>query len=689
MNIARQISVTVALAIGVNILSTCSSDGTGPNGGADTTPPGVAAVSPANGATDVSDGTTVTVTFSERVDATTVTTSSFRLQTGATGVAGTVSTSGATATFTPSAALARGTLYSATVTDAVTDTAGNALTGEYAWSFTTVANQGPVADAGPDRDVNRGETVTLDGSGSSDPESDPLTYVWTQLFGPDVTGGIGTLTGVSPSFTAPAAVSTVRFSLVVTDGTASSAPATLQINVMEDKDNAVFVSPAGDDGNSGTRSAPLGTVQAAIVMAAAGGQGADVYVAAGTYNESVELASGVSVYGGFGTMWVRDLDTEVAAIVGGSTAVTGTGVTSLTLDGLSIAAGNATTPGGSSYGVYLDGSQDVTVTHSVVTAGDGMDGSAGSTGAAGATGASGTAGQAGCEDSGGLCGGCSRPSGGAGGGGPGFAGGTGGRPGREDASGSAGASGEGPLGGAGGPGTPSEQGNWNTPSQYVGVDGGNGSAGTDGSGGGAFGAAGALGYVAADGQNGSGGASGSGGGGGGGGGGGTYLCDSYGGGGGGGGAGGTGGAAGQAGTGGGGSFGIWLDGSTNIVVQENTIVTGQGGAGGTGGAGGAGGVGGAGGWGGDQTRPRAGCPYGGADEQDDGSNGGAGGVGGNGGRGGHGGGGGGGPSIGIVESATSTSTLSGNTFTLGDPGVGGSSAGTSGEPGERMNVKQG
>lgn len=40
-------------------------------------------------------------------------------------------------------------------------------------------NTAPTADAGPDQTVDTGAVVSLDGSGSSDPDGDSLTFSWS------------------------------------------------------------------------------------------------------------------------------------------------------------------------------------------------------------------------------------------------------------------------------------------------------------------------------------------------------------------------------------------------------------------------------------------------------------------------------------------------------------------------------
>lgn len=85
------------------------------------------------------------------------------------------------------------------------------------------SNTPPVADAGPDQTVTVGQTVTLDGSASSDADGDPLAFTW--LFVSKPTGSAASLSdpaAVNPTFFVDRPGSyTIR--LVVNDGRVDSA----------------------------------------------------------------------------------------------------------------------------------------------------------------------------------------------------------------------------------------------------------------------------------------------------------------------------------------------------------------------------------------------------------------------------------------------------------------------------------
>lgn len=109
--------------------------------------PTVISTDPANMATNVPMNKTITATFSENMNASTINNSTFLLKQGTTSISGTVSYSGTTASFKPTANLITGKTYEATITSAVKNTAGTNLVNNYVWTFSTVAPSGP---QGPD-----------------------------------------------------------------------------------------------------------------------------------------------------------------------------------------------------------------------------------------------------------------------------------------------------------------------------------------------------------------------------------------------------------------------------------------------------------------------------------------------------------------------------------------------------------
>ena len=94
-----------------------------------------------------------------------------------------------------------------------------------------VVNQAPAANAGLDQEVLLGSVVTLDGTASSDPDGDAVSYQWSVISPAGVDDSIlSSVTAPSPSFNATV-IGSYTLQLVVSDGQLTSAPDTVSVIV--------------------------------------------------------------------------------------------------------------------------------------------------------------------------------------------------------------------------------------------------------------------------------------------------------------------------------------------------------------------------------------------------------------------------------------------------------------------------
>jgi Ice-binding-like/Bacterial Ig-like domain len=167
LNLRTSILAASTLAILVVAMVGCGSSDEPNAPVVDNVAPTVSATNPLDGATGVA---VITASFSEAMNASTITTTSFTVVgPGATPVAGTVAYNPSTnmASFTPTSALTASTSYTATITSGAKDVAGNAMAASKLWNFTTAATIGnqvsPTLGAAGAFAVLAGSTITNTG----------------------------------------------------------------------------------------------------------------------------------------------------------------------------------------------------------------------------------------------------------------------------------------------------------------------------------------------------------------------------------------------------------------------------------------------------------------------------------------------------------------------------------------------
>ena len=118
------------------------------------------------------------------------------------------------------------------------------------------AGSAPVADAGLGVLAYPGDTVVLNGTGSSDADHETLAYTWTQLDGTAV--DFVDVRTAEPSFVVPGP-GPYRFQLVVNDGTLDSAPAEVSFYAPDRE-----AQPLGKGGGCSSSPAPAGWLLAGL-----------------------------------------------------------------------------------------------------------------------------------------------------------------------------------------------------------------------------------------------------------------------------------------------------------------------------------------------------------------------------------------------------------------------------------------
>lgn len=187
------------------------------------TPPLVSATTPLNADTGVAINRKMTATFSEAMDASTITTATFTV-TGLAGapVAGKVTyvVASRVATFTPNNNLDISTVFTATITTGARDLAGNALASAFVWTFTTGITTDTTAPtvistipAGGAINVANNTKITATFSKQMDPLTlTSLTFTLKQ----GTTSIPGTVTYADPARTATFATGNLTPSLLYT-----------------------------------------------------------------------------------------------------------------------------------------------------------------------------------------------------------------------------------------------------------------------------------------------------------------------------------------------------------------------------------------------------------------------------------------------------------------------------------------
>lgn len=162
-------------------------------------------------------------------------------------------------------------------------------------------NRSPIADAGGDQQLSIGDEVQLDGSGSWDPDEDPLVHEWTLISKPVASDAVLVDGTAALARFTPDLEGTYTLELRVSDGHEEARD---RVGVVITAPGGflgsiVHVSPDGDDEGVGSRDSPLATLGAGIAKAGGNQSIRRIQLSPGVYDEpfGYSIASSLDVAG--------------------------------------------------------------------------------------------------------------------------------------------------------------------------------------------------------------------------------------------------------------------------------------------------------------------------------------------------------------------------------------------------------
>lgn len=209
--------------------------------------PMVITTDPEDNETDVVVNKIITATFNQPMNPLTVNASTFTVMNGETSVAGAITYSGTTASFTPTVNLGLNTTYTATISSETENTTGLSLQSDYVWEFTTGVIVAPtVISTDPENDetdVALNKVIRATFSEPMDPATiDDTTFTLTE--GTNVITGAVTYAGVTASFTPSANLeSNTVYTATITSGAENVAGTSLATDYIWEFTTGLNVAP--------------------------------------------------------------------------------------------------------------------------------------------------------------------------------------------------------------------------------------------------------------------------------------------------------------------------------------------------------------------------------------------------------------------------------------------------------------